>query len=240
MIDFNQVVSDLSKTHSVSWGDRLLTLDKTCGFLTPGLRTILTTMNKVTDSYAGPDSVAWRVNTLVWASKLTAGDIVECGVFKGDMMWALAALGEKRPMHLFDTFEGFPESQRGGLPDKEGLYAFLQQRFSPPGLYESVIARFSPFPNVRVIKGVVPDSLDLTDPIGLLHIDMNNAVTETLALERLYPLVLPGGAIVLDDYGWREFPKQKAAADKFFKHHSIEVLELPSGQGLAIKPSSPL
>ena len=45
-----------------------------------------------------------------------------------------------------------------------------------------------------------------------------------------------GAAIVLDDYGWRPFRRQKEVADAFFASRGLEVLELPTGQGLVVTP----
>jgi hypothetical protein len=51
----------------------------------------------------------------------------------------------------------------------------------------------------------------------------------------LFDRVVPGAAIVFDDYGWRVFRRQKEAADAFMGARGLEVLELPSGQGLVVK-----
>tara|TARA_R110000787_G_scaffold107589_9_gene215612 strand:+ start:212 stop:463 length:252 start_codon:yes stop_codon:yes gene_type:complete len=83
----------------------------------------------------------------------------------------------------------------------------------------------------------VPDILEGNTPgrIAFLHIDMNNAVAEIAALEALFDRVSPGGSIVLDDYGWLDYIRQKQAHDAFFAARGYQVLELPTGQGLVIK-----
>ena len=40
--------------------------------------------------------------------------------------------------------------------------------------------------------------------------------------------------MVLDDYGWANYKPQKVVADNFFKSKDIPIVELPTGQGLAI------
>lgn len=47
--------------------------------------------------------------------------------------------------------------------------------------------------------------------------------------------MVPGGLIVLDDYGWLGYRAQKEAEDAFFAERSYMVLELPTGQGLIVK-----
>jgi O-methyltransferase len=47
---------------------------------------------------------------------------------------------------------------------------------------------------------------------------------------------VPGAIIVLDDYGWRKQINQKIAFDRFADAREVNILSLPTGQGLLIKP----
>ena len=51
----------------------------------------------------------------------------------------------------------------------------------------------------------------------------------------LFDRIVPGGLIVLDDYGWLPFKAQRDAEDIFFAERGYFVLELPTGQGLVVK-----
>src|ERR1700677_3806035 len=83
----------LAKDHnSVFWGDRMLSLDKSMGFLTDPAFMSAWEQGRgahIYDQYDNRQSIAWRMHTLVWAARnaiaLPAGDFVECGVFQGDM-----------------------------------------------------------------------------------------------------------------------------------------------------------
>jgi O-methyltransferase len=245
----NEAIGMLAHDHrSVSWGDRLLTLDKSADFKKePAFSKALDTIrgSHSYDQYNGSDGIAWRLNTLVWAGRLalrTGGDFVECGTFKGDMAWVvLQAIGAERipRFWLFDSFEGFsPDySSADDFPDNPGFLDFANGFYRQAGLYEYVRDRFASFANVTLIKGFLPDTLDAATParIGFLHIDLNSPRAEIAVLERLFERVLPGGVIVFDDYGWEMFHKQKKAEDDFMRRHGHEILELPTGQGLAIK-----
>ena len=83
----NEVIDTLSTHHlTQSWGDRLLTLNKTAGFRNDPTFEAAFASVKESHQYNGPDAVAWRLNTLCWAAHrgLKAGDdFFECGVFKG-------------------------------------------------------------------------------------------------------------------------------------------------------------
>jgi hypothetical protein len=137
-------------------GDRLLTLDKTKGFFDDArFREAFASIrgSHQYDQYNGPDSIAWRLNTLCWAAKcaLRAGDgaFVECGVFKGDMAWVvLQSLGPGRvPAYfLYDSFEGFSEnySTPGDYPLNLGFLEFANSYYREKGIYQYVRDRFAP------------------------------------------------------------------------------------------------
>jgi hypothetical protein len=45
--------------------------------------------------------------------------------------------------------------------------------------------------------------------------------------------------MLLDDYGWDAHIYQKLAFDEFAKNKSVNILSLPTGQGVLMKPHSP-
>jgi O-methyltransferase len=177
-----------------------------------------------------------RLNTLVWAATHAlhvAGDFVECGVYQGFcsafLVDYLDFSAVQKIYYLYDTFAGIPEEF-----DSESKNAPL---LAEPGIYESVRDRFAAYPNVHVVKGVVPDTLHQTGPekIAFLHLDMNSSKSEIAALEVLFERVSPGGIIVFDDYGWTFYKAQQVAEDKFMQERGYRILELPTGQGLLFK-----
>jgi O-methyltransferase len=233
----------------VFWGDRLLTLDKSAGFMDDprflaayqGVRG-----SHFYDAFDPPHTIAWRLHTLVWAAQRALnidGDYVECGVFKGDMTWVVTELVDfgvlSREFYLYDTFAGFSPrySSPEDYPDSDTFFDLAHRDYGDPSIYPAVIDRFKNLSNVRVIRGVVPDVLAETVPdrIAYLHIDLNSPAAEVAALEVLFDRVVAGGTIVLDDYGWYFFRKQKEAEDAFFAARGHSVLELPTGQGLVVK-----
>jgi len=245
----NDTAETLASAHvSVSWGDRLLTLDKSAGFKQePAFETAFASIHgsHVYDQYNGPDVIAWRINTLIWAGRRACqigGELVDCGTFKGDMAWViLNTIGAERISRfwLFDSFEGFsPDySNAEDFPESPGFLEFANGFYRQPGLYEYAGARFEPFANVALVKGFLSEALDAEAPdhIGFLHIDLNSPRAEIAVLERLFDRVVAGGVVVLDDYGWKMFHKQKEAEDDFMRRRGYAILELPTGQGLVVK-----
>lgn len=247
----DQMVSEeIARNHqTVFWGDRMLTLDKSAGFLTdPQFAEAFAAIrgSHEYDQYLSPNSISWRLHTLVWAARAGLsidGDFVECGVFKGDMAWVLCRTADLRSagkqFYLYDTFDGFSDkySSPEDFPDNADFYDFANNIYKDPTLHAQVCAKFREDPYVRIIKGTVPDVLRESAPqrIAFLHIDLNSPAAEIGALEVLFPRLSAGAVIVFDDYGWKQFRRQKEAEDRFMKQHGYEILELPTGQGLVVK-----
>jgi O-methyltransferase len=248
---FNAVLQKVVAPRHLSlfWGDRMLTLDKAASFFEDkAFRHAYETVrgSHLYDSYDSPHTISWRLHTLVWAARSAIahkGDLVECGVFKGDMSWVIASiLRDKitdRTFYLYDSFEGFsPElSSAADFPDDPGFLKMANKIYRDPAIYEAVVQKFADMPHVKIIRGFVPDTFKIAIPerIAFLHIDLNSPAAEIAVLEHLFDRVVSGGYIVFDDYGWKQFKKQRDAENRFMVDRGHLILELPTGQGLVIK-----
>lgn len=234
--------------NSVFWGDRMLTIDKSMGFLRdPDFAGPWSQVRgaHIYDQYDNAQSIAWRMHTLVWAARqarqLPEGAFVECGVFQGDMSFvvyhAAGLAGSGRKMLLFDSWEGIDPAR--AEPSEVKFISHSNVYYQRQGLYESVVARFAAYPEVSIHRGFLPEALEgrIPDKVAWLHIDLNAARPEVETLELLFDRVVPSGLIILDDYGWLALRAQKDAEDAFFSHRGYAVLELPTGQGLVVKRS---
>jgi O-methyltransferase len=207
-------------------------------FLFSGKFDVAYEKGKSTGSWGTMD-LRWRVFVACWAAehaKAIPGDFVECGVNRGGMARAVmeyvgfSTLDKK--FYLLDSYCGIPEEMKhlsAALP-----FDYLE-------CFEAVKQTFAQFSNVRVIRGVVPNTLSEVDSdrISYLSIDMNCAEPEIAAAEFFWDKISAGGVMVLDDYCYSEHYKlQKHAFDEFAKHRKIEVLALPTGQGLIFKPQA--
>lgn len=237
------------KHRAVFWGDRMLTLDKAAGFLDDeAFRRSYEAVrgSHIYDAYESPHTIAWRLHTLVWAARIALavpGDFVECGVFKGDMSWVVAnVLGsalDDRMFYLYDSFAGFSPklSKPEDYPETPNFLEMANKTYRESDIYEHVLRRFADKPNVKVIRGFVPESFKLAMPdrIAYLHIDLNSPAAEIATLEVLFNRISSGGVIVFDDYGWKHYHRQREAEDRFMADRGHTILELPTGQGLLIK-----
>jgi len=178
------------------------------------------------------EAIAWRRYILCCAAchcVQMEGDFVECGVLNGTGVKTVIDYFGKdafaKQFWAYDTFDTNPV---------EG-HAFIGQE---AGLFEKVGARFSGYANVRLVRGLLPESLSGNSPerIAYLHIDLNKAEFEIAVLERLFDRVVPGGIVVLDDYEWSGvYRDQKIAEDAWLAARNYRVFPLPTGQGLVLK-----
>lgn len=192
-----------------------------------------------TGSWGG--GIHWRVYFICWAAKLCMnkpGDFVECGVNKGGFSMSILKYTEfmtkKKKLYLLDTFSGLVETQISDEERKNGVHSKGYE-----DVWDEVQTRFKKYnKNVKLIRGTVPETLAKVDSnnISFLSIDMNCAEPEIKAIEFFWNKLVSGAIIILDDYGWPGRTVQKNAFDNFAKKHKFDILSLPTGQGLIIKP----
>ncbi|MGH7180192.1 MAG: TylF/MycF/NovP-related O-methyltransferase [Tepidisphaeraceae bacterium] len=190
---------------------------------------------------AQESSILWRVHTLAWAATHALnipGDFVECGVLRGFSSAVLCKYLDfakiSKTFFLYDTFAGLPPETS---TEHERNIWNPAYNDDPEELCSRVRQTFSPYPNVKIVRGIVPASFQQAAPdsIAYLHIDMNSVQAELLALEHLFDRVSPGGLIVLDDFGWQCNLEQAQTQVEFMKQRGYSILELPTGQGMVIK-----
>jgi hypothetical protein len=186
----------------------------------------------------------WRVHVALWCASLALtreGDFVECGVYKGLLSTAIMSYFDwniiNRKFYLFDTFEGVDERQLRDAEINKGTIAYFREMYKDD-IYDDVVKNFSEFKNAKIVKGIVPASLTTVDigKVAYLSIDMNNAAPEIAAVNYFWDRLSPGAPILLDDYGFINYETQKQAFDAWAKEHNVQILALPTGQGLIIKP----
>jgi hypothetical protein len=168
--------------------------------------------------------VHWRAYIHGWAAECAShlsGDFVACGVQK---------VGYPRMIVDYVAF--------GGLAKRYWLVDAYSGLGASPETYDDVKRTFAGFPNVHLAQGVVPAVLPRIDAlqIAYLALDLNDAVTEGLALEFLWERLVPGALVVFDHYGFAGSEAQKATHDRFARTQRASILALPTGQGLLIRP----
>jgi hypothetical protein len=156
------------------------------------------------------------------------GAVVECGVWRGGQIMAAAMADDKeRDYWLYDTFEGMQGVSEHDY--REGKHATDSIKWRKGGHegrnwcraeLEDVQANvWSVVPPGRTyfIKGDVNQtlkSLDPPDQIALLRLDTDFYLSTKIELEVLYPRLVSGGYLVIDDY--HSWDGAKKAVDEYF------------------------
>lgn len=177
-------------------------------------------------------AIAWRRYILVCAAyhcSQLPGDFVECGVYKGTAIKTVIDYfgqdGFCKNFWGYDTFDYNPTEHNPFVGQEDGLFNEVKKRFLN-------------YPQVRLVQGLLPDSLENNSPaeIAYLHIDLNSSKYEVAVLDVLFDRVVAGGIVILDDYEWAmRYRSQKLAEDVWFDKRGYRVFPLPTGQGLVLK-----
>ena len=150
------------------------------------------------------------------------GSLVECGVWKcgalGVMSLTDKKFGGNRKVFGFDSFEGLPSPKEiDGEQAKEwdGLLKVTVQEA------EENLATMGA--SATLIKGLFSETLkasrDKVEKIAILRLDGDWYESTMTCLDSLYDLVVPGGYIIIDDYGHWQGCRQ--ATDDFRAKNSI-------------------
>lgn len=165
--------------------------------------------------------------SLVKQSLALDGSFVECGVYKGGTARLIAALISGRELHLFDTFEGMPDTDPWHDRHAAGDFADT-----------SVEAVMDLMPaGVWAHKGYIPQTFPgrLPDRIAFAHIDVDIYRSVMDCCEWIYPRIERGGFMVFDDYGGFDTPGCADAVDEYFAEKPEVPLVLGTGQAVIFK-----
>jgi O-methyltransferase len=165
-------------------------------------------------------------------SRSTIGDIVECGVWNGGSAAIMASAcassqgGIDRRIWLFDSFAGLPTpGPRDGAMERK--YYFQGMNKGSVEEVKRVFGKLSlPMENIKICAGWFSATLPAADiqRIAILHIDADWYSSVMAVLETMYDKVVPGGFVVLDDYGYWDGCTQ--AIENFIREHKIDGVKL--------------
>jgi predicted O-methyltransferase YrrM len=96
---------------------------------------------------------------------------------------------------------------------------FAADVFSESGVRETVARAGYPAERIHFVKGAVEETIPRTlpGPLALLRLDTDWYQSTRHELVHLYPLLAPGGVLIVDDYGhWQGAAR---AVDEYFAAH---------------------
>ncbi len=171
-------------------------------------------------------------------SKKIPGDFVECGVWKGGNLILLSGLQEtaphKRLIHGFDTFSGMSEPSDADF-DFRGIKVETllrgKEKFDGSDSIHAIASldlvlenlKVNNSKNVKLIKGDVGATLldpqNIPAKISILRLDTDWYESTKLELEILFPVLSPGGVLIIDDYG--HYTGARRAVDEYFQNKKV-------------------
>jgi cephalosporin hydroxylase len=170
------------------------------------------------------------------------GDIIECGVFQGGGILYWARLIQifnplsRRKVVGFDTFSGYPDSINGEH-DRKAIDSFLEKSQYDPVSPENIMEHAASLElesRIQLIKG------DATEAIknyvkkhpgfraALINLDFDVYEPTFAALNELFPLLVPNGVVVFDEYAIDEWGESNAI-DEYFADKKVNYKTFPWG-----------
>jgi asparagine synthase (glutamine-hydrolysing) len=146
------------------------------------------------------------------------GMLLEAGCALGGSAILMAAVkSPQRPLGVYDVFGMIPAPSKEDSPDVHDRYRTIVEGKSEglggelyygyrENLYDVVAANFQRFgidrdkQSVSLVKGLVQDTLYPEGPVVLAHIDVDWYEPVMVCLQRIFPRLVQGGSIVIDDY----------------------------------------
>jgi len=169
------------------------------------------------------------------------GDVVECGVWKGGSMLTIADTLHSqndlsRQLYLYDTFEGMPapaevdvshdnlkaekllESDKDKAKNLIWAYSALEE------VKRTMALSVYPGQKVHFIKGKVEDTIpqQIPEKIALLRLDTDWYESTKHELIHLFPRLVPGGVLIIDDYGY--WKGARKAVDEYIEQNKLQIL----------------
>ena len=169
------------------------------------------------------------------------GSIVECGVWKGGSIMAVAKTlmslnNFDRDLYLFDTFEGMTDPTDFDISVRNEKAFEVMQKAKVKGdeltlsivsldqVKKAVFSTGYTKEKFHFIKGKVEDTLQKQAPqkISLLRLDTDWYESTKNELIYLFPRLAKGGVLIIDDYGY--WTGSKKAVDEYFNEKNIPFL----------------
>lgn len=188
--------------------------------------------------HTDPNRVLNFFQLIAAANRLPPGDYIELGSHRGFSLRVIHRfMDPSRTLYSFDTFEGFDELD---IAVEKTMYHTLWTAgsFAPTSVER--VAHYvgdGSWPsNLKIVKGWFPNSFKGLDDVRwrFVHIDFDLYQPIKASLETLWKPLLPGGVVMIHDYGCYGFPGARKAVDEFCEAIGQLPIELPDRWSTAV------
>lgn len=161
------------------------------------------------------------------------GLFLEAGCALGGSSILMASIkSAQRPLLIYDVFGMIPPPTDMDTQDVHDRYKTISEGKSTgingekyygyeANLYEIVLSNFRDFDidcekqNVQLIKGLLQETMTINQPVAFAHIDVDWYEPVMTCLTRIFPHLIVGGSIILDDY--HDWGGCRKAADEYLQ-----------------------
>ncbi len=154
------------------------------------------------------------------------GDCIEVGSFRGGTAKLISEVLLRRRigarLHLFDTFAGMPDRLAADEAGLKGTFAGTS-----PAQVRRLVGNN---PGLELHPGTFPESLPAgfaSAKFRFAHVDVDIEQSVEDCLKFIYPRLVAGGVMVIDDYGHPECPGATRAVERFFADKPEMVVQMP-------------
>lgn len=130
------------------------------------------------------------------------GDVAEFGVYRGGSAKLIGHFAPGAALHLFDTFSGIPCDDPFPGAHRRGDFADTSS---------SEVLGFLNNPRALAHVGVFPSTAPPDVRYRFVHLDADLYESTKDALKYFLPRLVPGGVLLMDDYGWERCPGVETA-----------------------------
>lgn len=168
--------------------------------------------------------------------------ITEAGVWRGLSAYLITEWIRRRfagwegcGLTLVDSFEGLSPPRPEDMTETESGPVYIQSATGFSSNQDAVRASLAQAPQLEIYAGWIPPVLkSLPDATcyGFVHLDTDLFEPTYSCLEFFLPRMVPGGAIMDDDYGSVLFPGVRKAWDLAAAQFGLDVEVLDTGQAV--------
>ena len=167
------------------------------------------------------------------------GVFIELGCWKGGCPALMAYVSKikksERKTYAIDSFMGFPEPTNKDTKKKD-IVGIAKANIKDA---ENARRSLGVDKNMIIIKGWVEDLIpkikDNIKEIAILRLDMDLYEPTKVCLKQLYPLVVRGGFVVIDDYGYKGWEGCKKAVDEYFEGKKVNLISFDKTERYIMK-----
>lgn len=168
------------------------------------------------------------------------GAVAECGVNNGDFSMYINEYFNDRKLYLFDTFEGFAETDL--IEERRiGNADFINGAFNNNNVFSDALEKYvigrMPYKEMcEIRKGYFPDTAkDIVDEtFCFVNLDMDLYVPQIEGLRFFFDKMEKGGVILLHDYFDPVLPGVKKAVKDFLKERNEDIAVTAIGDSTSI------